>query len=116
MSSQSARLIWIDLEMTGLDSKRDSIIEIATIVTDGELEVIAEGPVFAIHQPDHLLDSMDEFRVDSGRLATSVAFCRANETDRYPTSNGGNPPRGDEVTRGNMGSFRIQQPRSFSKD
>lgn len=54
-------LIWIDLEMTGLDTKHDVIIEIATIVTDKDLNVLAEGPVFAIHQPDELLDGMDEW-------------------------------------------------------
>jgi oligoribonuclease len=59
MGAQDGRLIWIDLEMTGLDCQSDSIIEIATIVTDANLEVLAEGPVFAIHQPDAALDGMD---------------------------------------------------------
>jgi oligoribonuclease len=54
-------LIWIDLEMTGLDPERDRIIEIATIVTDKELNVLAEGPVLAIHQPESVLDAMDEW-------------------------------------------------------
>ena len=54
-------LIWIDLEMTGLDAERDTIIEIATIVTDSELEVLAEGPVFAIHQSEEILSGMDEW-------------------------------------------------------
>lgn len=47
--------------MTGLDTQSDHIIEIATIVTDGNLDVVAEGPVFAIHQPDALLERMDEW-------------------------------------------------------
>jgi oligoribonuclease len=55
------RLIWIDLEMTGLDASADSIIEIATIVTDAELAIIAEGPVFAISQPDYVLAGMDDW-------------------------------------------------------
>ena len=55
------RLIWIDLEMTGLDTQRDTIIEIATVVTDKELVVIAEGPVLAIHQSDETLGAMDEW-------------------------------------------------------
>jgi len=55
------RLIWIDLEMTGLDTQRDEIIEIATIVTDPELDVLAEGPVLAIHQPAAVLEQMDEW-------------------------------------------------------
>ena len=54
-------LIWIDLEMTGLDPSRDRIIEIATIVTDGDLKVIEEGPSLAIRQSEELLSSMDEW-------------------------------------------------------
>jgi oligoribonuclease len=54
-------LIWIDLEMTGLDVDHDRIIEVATIVTDAELQVLAEGPVVAIHQPESVLMAMDEW-------------------------------------------------------
>lgn len=54
-------LIWIDLEMTGLDTDQDRIIEIATIVTDEHLNILAEGPVLAIHQPDIVLNAMDEW-------------------------------------------------------
>lgn len=54
-------LIWIDLEMTGLDTQTDYIIEIATIVTDSQLTVLAEGPVLAIHQGDAVLARMDEW-------------------------------------------------------
>ncbi len=54
-------LIWIDLEMTGLDSVNDEIIEIATIVTDDDLNILAEGPVFAIKVADTVLNSMDEW-------------------------------------------------------
>lgn len=54
-------LIWIDLEMTGLEPERDVIIEMATIVTDSELNVLAEGPVIAIHQSDETLAGMDEW-------------------------------------------------------
>ena len=52
-------LIWIDLEMSGLDPDKDLIIEIATIVTDKHLVVLAEGPVFAVHQSDETLAGMD---------------------------------------------------------
>lgn len=55
----NTHLIWLDLEMTGLDAERDHIIEIATVVTDANLNVVAEGPVVAIHQPQALLDGMD---------------------------------------------------------
>ena len=52
-------LIWVDMEMTGLDPDKDKIIEVAVVVTDAELNVLAEGPVFAIHQSDAVLDGMD---------------------------------------------------------
>jgi len=52
-------LVWIDMEMTGLDPDKDRIIEVAAVVTDPDLTILAEGPVFAIHQSDALLDGMD---------------------------------------------------------
>ncbi|MDI9244866.1 oligoribonuclease [Marinobacter sp. CHS3-4] len=54
-------LVWIDLEMTGLDPEQERIIEIATIITDSDLNTIEEGPVIAVHQSDSLLNSMDEW-------------------------------------------------------
>lgn len=54
-------LIWIDLEMTGLDTDHDHIIEIATVVTDRDLKPLAQGPVLAIHQPESVLATMDEW-------------------------------------------------------
>jgi oligoribonuclease len=57
----SDNLIWIDLEMTGLNTDTDHIIEIATIVTDKHLNVLGEGPVLAIHQPEHVLNAMDDW-------------------------------------------------------
>lgn len=61
MTDTAQNLIWIDLEMTGLRPEVDRIIEIATIVTDAELNVLAEGPMLAIHQSDACLDAMDEW-------------------------------------------------------
>lgn len=61
MAQAASNLIWIDLEMTGLDTGKDYIIEIATIVTDSQLNILAEGPVLAIHQPDPVLKCMDEW-------------------------------------------------------
>ncbi|WP_353155969.1 oligoribonuclease [Herminiimonas fonticola] len=52
-------LVWLDMEMTGLDCDNDRIIEVAVVVTDSELNIIGEGPVFAIHQSDETLDKMD---------------------------------------------------------
>ena len=61
MPQNPNNLIWIDLEMTGLDPERDVIIEMATIVTDSDLNILAEGPVIAVHQSDALLAGMDEW-------------------------------------------------------
>lgn len=62
MTAQSdTHLLWMDLEMSGLDPERNVILEIATLVTDADLAVIAEGPVIAIHQPDSVLDAMDDW-------------------------------------------------------
>lgn len=84
--SQKDHLVWMDLEMTGLEPEEDVIIEIATIVTDGNLNVIAEGPVFAVKQPDILLDAMDEWNTrthgNSGltqRVKDSTTDARAAE-------------------------------------
>ncbi|MFM2591113.1 oligoribonuclease [Vibrio sp. TBV020] len=61
MSFSDQNLIWIDLEMTGLNPETHKVIEIATIVTDSELNILAEGPVLAIHQPEEELQKMDEW-------------------------------------------------------
>ncbi len=61
MAASAENLIWIDLEMTGLDTDNDLIIEIATVMTDAHLNVLAEGPVLAIYQPDSVLEAMDEW-------------------------------------------------------
>lgn len=61
MAINENNLIWIDLEMTGLDPDQDVIIEIATIVTDSDLKILGEGPVTAIHQPEKFLEVMDEW-------------------------------------------------------
>lgn len=61
MALNESNLIWVDLEMTGLDPETHKIIEIASIVTDSELNILAEGPVIAIHQPEAELDKMDDW-------------------------------------------------------
>ena len=64
MTNQNLNLIWIDLEMTGLDPLQERIIEIATVVTDAELNVLAEGPSIAINQSDELIQAMDEWNTN----------------------------------------------------
>lgn len=64
MAQDANNLIWIDLEMTGLDTDRDKIIEIATIVTTSSLEVIEEGPVMAVRQSDEVLQTMDAWNTE----------------------------------------------------
>lgn len=54
-------LVWLDMEMTGLDPDNDRIIEVAVLVTDMELNILAQGPVFVIHQPDAVMDKMDNW-------------------------------------------------------
>jgi len=87
IANKDHRLIWIDLEMTGLDTDRDSILEIATVVTDANLEVLAEGPEFAIAHPLSALEAMDEWNRNQHRksglwqrvLDQSVPMAHAEE-------------------------------------
>jgi len=64
MSNKLKNLIWIDLEMTGLNTQEDNIIEIATVVTNQQLEIIAEGPELVIHQTEQVMKKMDEWNTD----------------------------------------------------
>ena len=72
-------LIWVDLEMTGLEPDRDVIIEIATIVTDSDLNTLAEGPVIALHQADDILDNMDEWNTSHHNSSGLVARVKASQ-------------------------------------
>ena len=74
----SDNLVWIDLEMTGLSVERDAIIEIATIVTNGDLDVLAEGPAIAIHQSEEQLAVMDEWNVTHHTASGLVDRVRAS--------------------------------------
>lgn len=56
-------MVWMDMEMTGLDPEKDRIIEIATIITDGNLNILAEGPNLVVHQPDTILKGMDDWNL-----------------------------------------------------
>jgi len=73
-------LVWIDLEMTGLKPESDTIIEIATVVTDRDLNIVADGPVFAIYQSDDVLARMDEWNQRQHSASGLVARVRASRT------------------------------------
>jgi len=79
-------LIWVDLEMTGLDTDNDCIIEIATIITDSELNILAEGPVVAIYQSDSVLDGMDEWNTrQHGGSGLTERVKASNDTEQTAT-------------------------------
>ena len=79
MSMNDQNLVWIDMEMTGLDPEDCVVLEIATIVTDPQLNVLAEGPVFAVHQPDEILDNMDQWCIDTHGKTGLTARCRESK-------------------------------------
>ena len=81
MTANANNLIWIDLEMTGLDPEQDRIIEIATLVTDADLNILAEGPVFAVHQSDAQLALMDEWNVNTHTHSGLVERVKASQYD-----------------------------------
>ena len=78
MPSDANNLIWIDMEMTGLVPDTDRIIEIAMLVTDAELRVLAEGPVLVIHQPDEVLDAMDSWNKGTHKKSGLIDKVRAS--------------------------------------
>ena len=96
------RLIWLDMEMSGLDPLKERILEIAMIITDGDLEIIAESPVIVVHQEQSLLDQMDSWNQGthskSGLITKVLAsttseeeaqkialdFCQAISSQAYP--------------------------------
>ncbi|MBH8579962.1 oligoribonuclease [Halomonas pacifica] len=102
-------LVWIDLEMTGLDPEKERIIEVATLITDNELNLIAEGPVIAVHQPEHLLAGMDAWnqkthgesglvaRVRQSTIETRAAERRTLEFLRAHVVPGSSPMCGNSV-------------------
>ncbi len=81
MTASDTNLVWLDLEMTGLEPATDVILEIATIVTDSQLNILAEGPVFAIYQPDEVLDNMSQWCIEHHGKSGLTDRCRNSTID-----------------------------------
>ena len=81
MAEDANRLVWLDMEMTGLDPERERIIELAMIVTDNELNVIAESPEWAVHQPESVLAAMDEWNQKTHGASGLIDRVRASTLD-----------------------------------
>lgn len=86
MTQDAQNLVWVDMEMTGLDPEREKVLEIAMIVTDKELNVLAEGPVIAVHQSDEVLAGMDEWCTRTHTGSGLVARVRASQYDEAAAS------------------------------
>jgi len=82
MKPKSSNLIWIDLEMTGLDTIKDQILQIATVITDKNLNPLAEGPDLVIHQPESVLAGMDEWNTKQHSKSGLLARVRESTLDR----------------------------------
>ena len=115
MPQDPSRLIWLDMEMTGLEPDRDRIIELAIVITDGNLETVAEGPVMVVHQSDSILDAMDDWNKNThgkSGLIDRVKAATTNEADvaaRMIEFIGEHVPKGASPMCGNT----IHQDRRF---
>ena len=81
MTIKDDNLIWLDLEMTGLDPDLDKVLEIATIVTDKDLNILAEGPVMAIHQSDEVLENMNAWCIEQHGKSGLTERVRQSDID-----------------------------------
>jgi oligoribonuclease len=81
MTQSDHHLIWLDMEMTGLDPERERIIELAMIVTGSDLETVAESPVWVVHQPESLLDAMDAWNKGTHGRSGLIERVRASTLD-----------------------------------
>ena len=86
MGQKNGLMVWIDLEMTGLDIETCSIIEIATVITDGELNIVAEGPNLAINVPNEMLDAMDEWNTTHHNRSGLVERVKNSDIDHAEAS------------------------------
>jgi len=109
MAQDANHLVWLDMEMTGLDPERERIIELAMIVTDSNLVSIAESPVWVVHQPDTLLDAMDDWNKNTHGKSGLIDKIKASTMDEAAvevaalafmqefTSKGGSPMCGNSI-------------------
>ena len=79
MAQDAKNLIWLDMEMTGLDPDNDCIIEVAMVITDSQLELVAESPVLVVHQADAVLDAMDQWNKSTHARSGLVEKVKASE-------------------------------------
>ena len=78
MSQDQNNLVWLDMEMTGLDPERDRIIEVAVVVTDSQLNTVAESPVLVVHQSDSVLEAMDDWNKSVHARSCLIAKVKAS--------------------------------------
>ena len=81
MAQDANNLVWLDMEMTGLDPDNDRVIELAMIVTDSNLDTLAESPVWVVHQPDAVLDAMDDWNQSTHGRSGLIGRVRASTQD-----------------------------------
>jgi oligoribonuclease len=81
MAMDEQNLVWIDMEMTGLDPQTCVVLEIATIITDKELNILAQGPVIAVHQSDEVLDAMDQWCTKTHGESGLTKRCQESQYD-----------------------------------
>ena len=79
MAQDQNHLIWLDMEMTGLEPDTDRIIEIAVLITDSALNIVAEAPVIVVHQPDSVLDAMDDWNKNTHGKSGLIDRVRASK-------------------------------------
>ena len=79
-------IVWMDMEMSGLDPDKDRILEVAVLVTDGDLDVVAEGPSLVVHQPDEVLEAMDEWNTKHHQLSGLTKSVRESTLDEPQVS------------------------------
>jgi len=83
MAQDQNNLVWMDLEMTGLDPDRDRVIEVAIVVTDSQLNTLAEAPVLVVHQPDAVLDAMDQWNKSTHARSGLIDKVKASVLNEY---------------------------------